>query len=548
MLKINLTGEWLAREFYDTALVGSNVIVALAPTAIAVVLGLHRLASEWADSASDPLAKGDRARILDCPKSLRSCGHIATVLSSTDDTITVRVRILASSPWKGLCLARCRRYFCCCPGTAVETFEHELAREQLQLILGRKQFLRLCVGVCKQLLLCWRARGALDSPADAKEDSGEDSKEQNDATTDDTGAMARDITGVEDIEADDDLDDINLKEEALHALRSVCEPALARRGVTWEHAKGVIAKVSSLSELQQAIEDPEAFVARIVELVAPVMRSALLDKLRPQLEPVLLDHGVTWEQAEPLLSQLTSIDRLQAAVDNPQSFVRELLSASGPAAKALAIAKLRPVLAPLLIERGILGDATQTVAGKVSGTVDGVTASVQLPQWDSFVPVLSFIDTVDELQAAIENPQRLVDNLLSVASAASKAFAIARLQPVIEQAVLDAIGLSWEQITPVLELIDSLDELQAAIACPGAFVEALLSATSPYALQVALVRLEANMRPLVEAENVRWADALTVLEHFGLEELRVGVLEPQALLALVIDLVGSGSGATKILP
>eukprot|EP01043_Picozoa_sp_COSAG02_P081230 COSAG02_NODE_19732_length_867_cov_0.902344_1_plen_244_part_01 len=181
MLKINLTGEWLAREFYDTALTSSNVVVALAPTTIAVVLGFHRLASEWADSASEPLSTGDHVRILDCPESLRSCGKVATVIDSTTETITVRVRIIATISNKGGSLEKCCSCFRCYHGSTGTVLEHELQRSQLQLILSRKQFLRLCVGICKQLLLCFRARGALDRGLDAQEGRGDivtDSNEQ----------------------------------------------------------------------------------------------------------------------------------------------------------------------------------------------------------------------------------------------------------------------------------------------------------------------------------------------------------------------------------
>eukprot|EP01043_Picozoa_sp_COSAG02_P039016 COSAG02_NODE_3050_length_7468_cov_9.831049_2_plen_1492_part_00 len=395
MLKVNLTGEWLAREFYDTVLAGSNVAVAIAPTAIAVALGLHRLASEWADSASDPLAPGDQARILDCPKCLRSCGHVATVLSSTDDAITVRVQIRASSSRKGIFLASCRGYFCCCH--RLEILEHELSRDQLQLILGRKQFLRLCAGVGKTLLMCWRARDAVDSATNVKEDCGEDSEYHK--ATDGTDTMARDTTFVQDFEADDDFEEIDLKEEALTALKSVCEPALARRGATWEHAKDVIVKLSSLSELRQGIEDPEGFVTRLWELLEPLIKEAALARLRPYAEPHLQNHGVGWEHVRQALSMITSVSRLHAAAEDPSAFVSELQSISTPAAKALVIAKLRPALEPLLKAR-IESHPTQS------------KHVVQDRMWERVVSVLAGIEE-DVLRKGMGDPEVLCEHVLS---------------------------------------------------------------------------------------------------------------------------------------
>jgi hypothetical protein len=450
MLKMNLTGEWLRREFYDAALASSNVVVALAPTGIAVVIGFHRLASEWADSASEPLSKGDRVRILECSQSLQSCGKVATVMHSTAEAITVRVRINAASAKKAGSLEKRCSCLRCSKGRTV--LEHQLERHQLQLILSRKQFLRLCVGVCKQLLLCFRARGALDRGLDAQEGQ----------TTDKTAAMAQDIMGVEDIEADDDVfDDINLKEVALGALRSACEPALARRGITWEHAKHVIAKLSSLSELQQAIEDPEAFVQAQWVLFEPLIKEALLAKLRPHAEPQLQKHGVSWEHAKRVLNMVTSINRLHAALENPQAFASELVSASGPAAKAIAIAKLRPVLEPMLDAPGPADRSGAVVAGL---------------QWEALVPVLGLVDSLEELEAAVSDPEGFLQSLLTAGSVAGKALLVAKLRPVLEPMLSQhAPGMAWEQLAALLGTVEtSVEQLEAALGDPVDFLKQLV--------------------------------------------------------------------------
>eukprot|EP01043_Picozoa_sp_COSAG02_P047982 COSAG02_NODE_4659_length_5123_cov_6.685709_1_plen_1319_part_10 len=338
MLKINLSGELLTPSFYDQAIVLSNTVAAFGPLITSVVLGLHKLASDWVDSAGDPLAPADRVRILECPDNLRCCGHIATVVSSNKAVCTLKVQLKhqPSMHWRrakvkmtaALALAAGtgrhdatetsaavvtsptkRSILCSTCRTKMDTFELELNRDQLQLILGRHQFLRLCVGVLKLILLCRRGRDNNDDEEEAEESSNLPDGIM--VVTADVVSRIHEIEGL-----GDDDDDINLKEDTLRTLQSVCEPILARRGLKWEEAKDAMVKLSSVLELQAALRDPEKFIADFFALLAPALKAVALKRLRPHVEPTLAKHGLTWEQAMPVLSQLTSIDRLHAAADD----------------------------------------------------------------------------------------------------------------------------------------------------------------------------------------------------------------------------------------
>lgn len=218
MMKINLTGEWLGQGFYDSALASSNVVAAIIPTVIAVVIGLHRLASEWVDSSDDKPRKGDLVRVLDCPSNLDSCGKIATVLTSTDGAIVVRVKLVKKQ-------SKTMIRDCLCCKVQFEVLDHELSRAQLQLILGRKQFLKLCAGVCKQLMVCWRARGALDNSADGAGDKDPGGSKK---TADQAASGMHEVDGIEDGDNGDGTD-FCLKDTALDALQPTIEPHLKRK-------------------------------------------------------------------------------------------------------------------------------------------------------------------------------------------------------------------------------------------------------------------------------------------------------------------------------
>eukprot|EP01043_Picozoa_sp_COSAG02_P052851 COSAG02_NODE_5758_length_4062_cov_1.950038_1_plen_976_part_10 len=239
MLKINLSGEWLETAFYDSALASSNAIVACVPLGIAFITGMHRLASQWVDSAGDPLTAGDRVRILECPDNLRACGHFGAVVpGNSDDVITVQVQLKhrAGVSWRTANLkmaavsaladgahshagvftkatdttlpapnwrfSRCR--------AKVDTVQLNFCRDQLQLILSRKMFFDLCVAMCKYVLMCWRR----PNDADEEQETLDEPKNLQAATCDIISRLELDDSII-----DDGDEDISLKEAAIDALR-----------------------------------------------------------------------------------------------------------------------------------------------------------------------------------------------------------------------------------------------------------------------------------------------------------------------------------------
>ena len=337
-------------------------------------------------------------------------------------------------------------------------------RSQLQLILRREQFLHMCGGICKQLLFFWRSVGALDSvptQVDADGDPESGKTDQDKLLANDTGLMDEGIESAGDLDVDESIDDIKLKDEALEMLRSACEPALARRGVTWENAKDMMAKLSSVSELLNAIQDPSAFIEVLWAQLEPLIKEEALIRMRPRAEPILQKHGVAWDDAQPVLSMITSINQLCAAAEDPDAFFSDMQSASGTAARALAIAKLRPVLEPLLSD--------QLAALQSAATATWFAGL----QWDELVPVLGMIDSVEELDAAVSDPESFLQSLIAAGSVAGKALLVAKLRLVLNPLLAEhAPGASWEQIAAVLEKAD-MEQLKATIDDPQGFLTQL---------------------------------------------------------------------------
>merc|ERR1719487_626448 len=95
--------------------------------------------------------------------------------------------------------------------------------------------------------------------------------------------------------------------------------------------------------------------------------------------------------------------------------------------------------------------------------------------WEDILPLLEMVDSVDELRQAAANPEAFLNELASKGGPVAKKMALAMLKPLAEP-WLKKHGLTWEDILPVLEMVDSVDELRQAAANPEAFLGKLVAA------------------------------------------------------------------------
>ena len=178
------------------------------------------------------------------------------------------------------------------------------------------------------------------------------------------------------------------------------------------------------------------------------MQRTAKESLKESLNKVPLPPPLTWEDVQPVLELIDSEEELTAAIADPAAFMRRLLNeAAGPAAFKLVITRLRPMLEP------------------------------RLPKpltWDEVQPCIELIDSIEELRAAITDPATFMQTLMheAVYPAAFK-LAITRLRPVLEPRLPKP--LTWDEVQPCIELIDSIEELRAAITDPAAFLQTSLS-------------------------------------------------------------------------
>eukprot|EP01052_Picozoa_sp_SAG31_P046356 SAG31_NODE_8832_length_1379_cov_0.995313_2_plen_306_part_01 len=125
-------------------------------------------------------------------------------------------------------------------------------------------------------------------------------------------------------------------------------------------------------------------VAETAEMEADIepdldLKSEALKMARPRLEPLLEARGIKWDAAKKAAFMLTDLSAIQNVLDDPEKLIKLALSLGTNAALQHAFKKLRPALEPTLMRKGM--------------------------KWEDMLPALELIDTLDEIDEAIADPE-----------------------------------------------------------------------------------------------------------------------------------------------
>ena len=141
----------------------------------------------------------------------------------------------------------------------------------------------------------------------------------------------------------------------------------------------------TLAELEKALEDPEELLAALTKAAGPAAKRYLIAQLRPRIQPLLakqfpdVDAQTLWNDVRPAFDLIDTVEELQAALYDPETFLGELAVALGPAAKRMLVARLRSKIEPHILKQGIV--------------------------WEELVAVLELVDSIEELREALEQPE-----------------------------------------------------------------------------------------------------------------------------------------------
>ena len=247
------------------------------------------------------------------------------------------------------------------------------------------------------------------------------------------------------------------------------------------------------------------------------LKNMTVARLGKALTPLLQKFGLAWKEVEPAVLTITELSELHTALADPPAFLKLLLSAAGPLAKQMALSKIQPLVEPLLEPHGLT--------------------------WTAALPAINAIDSIEELQEALDHPEELLKRLMV---SAAKLFAIAKLRAALEPK-LKAKGLAWADALPAIELVSTVEELQAALGDTEAFVHRLLSSAGAAGKHLAIAKLRPRIEPLAQMQGVSWGDMLSVLECVDtMEELQAALADPEALLASMAASLGPAAKAFAI--
>jgi hypothetical protein len=155
------------------------------------------------------------------------------------------------------------------------------------------------------------------------------------------------------------------------------EPYLNDAGLEWADILPMLNAIDSPEKLQLAMTNLDDFLANLVKTSSPAAMKLLMVMLKPKLEPVLKKEGLEWVDILPVLQAVDSVEKLQSAIKQPEQFLADLASISGPAAMKLFVVKLKPKLEPLVKKKGL--------------------------EWADVLSMLHAVDSMDTSQSALDN-------------------------------------------------------------------------------------------------------------------------------------------------
>merc|ERR1711865_105667 len=154
--------------------------------------------------------------------------------------------------------------------------------------------------------------------------------------------------------------------------------------------------------------------------------------------------------------------------------------------------------------------------------------------------------TIEELRAGLSEPIAFVETVLKgLLRTFGKQALIANLKPLLQE-TLHKNNLVWEDVQPILETIDIVGALEAAAADPAAFLSRLSDLGGPVAFRLRIAMLKKPMVPVLAERGLAWRDVLPVLQLVdSVDELKAAAADPAAFLSRLSDLGGPAAFLLK---
>jgi hypothetical protein len=84
----------------------------------------------------------------------------------------------------------------------------------------------------------------------------------------------------------------------------------------------MLKELDSIEEVECAIADPAQFLRNLATASAPAAKKLAIMRLKQKLEPFLKKQGQEWADVVPMLEELDSIEEVEGAIADPEQFLR----------------------------------------------------------------------------------------------------------------------------------------------------------------------------------------------------------------------------------
>jgi len=174
------------------------------------------------------------------------------------------------------------------------------------------------------------------------------------------------------------------------------------------------------------------------------------------VRPMVEERGLPWEAVEGLIDDMHNKETLEAAIVDPEEFLKD---ATLTFTLNVIVHKLKAKLKPLCISKGL--------------------------PWPVIENQIDTLDTVEELQAALEDFETWMENAFNAALATLIEILSERLKPMVE-----AKGLPWVLVQGPVSKLDTLAEIMDAFSDLNGFLTTIFAALADVLLGVLKEQLE----------------------------------------------------------
>lgn len=155
--------------------------------------------------------------------------------------------------------------------------------------------------------------------------------------------------------------------------------------------------------------------------------------------------------------------------------------------------------------------------------------------WEEVEPSIASFSSIEELGQAIVDPAAFLETLQASGSQGAKRLLHSRLRSLLAPLLAPAsqeTTLTWEDVRPSVELVDTVDELREAIADPHAFVLKLTAmSASSLGKRWLINQLKAVIEPMLASAGLAWEKAQRVIEKIdSIEEIKEAIADPDGFM------------------